>query len=370
MELSRFYAQPKFSPAIFRPRRQNTNCCNYSLLSSYHLLNMEIMVTQLDIARKLGISRQLVTFALAGYPQVSPESRKLIQATAIEMGYLPNPHARALKEGKTGIVALWIPDQISSHYVQVTREMTRLLKQAQVELIVSEMGASLSGQVLSHVPADGIFVVDAPSQVLTYLRAHPTPNIPLISMGAQCCPKTDFVKVDLLSGAIDATRHLIATGCRRIAHMTFVRKGINEQDRRNGYLQTMKQAGLKPEFIYYPLSDFQRPIVRQLIQDYVGKQGCPEAIFCHSDDVAVGVYRGLCDMGLHVPSDVALMGCDGIQDTEYLEYPLTTLIQPVKDMCTAAWQFFTERQANPKRESQHLILEPKLVIRESTRRLE
>lgn len=326
------------------------------------------MITQLDIARKLGISRQLVTFALAGYPQVSPESRKLILATALKMGYRPNPHARALKEGKTGIVALWIPDQISTHYDHVTREMTHLLKQAQVELIVSEVGASSAGQVLSHVPADGIFVVDAPAQVLNYLHAKSPSNIPIISMGANCCPETDFVKVDLFSGAVEATRHLIQAGCRRIAHMTFVRQGTDEQERRTGYLKTMKQAGLKPELIYYPLSVHQRPIVRKLIQDYVAKHGCPEAIFCHSDDVAIGVYRGLCDIGRHIPSDVALMGCDGIQDTEYLESPLTTLIQPVQEMCTAAWQFFKDRQNDPKRPPQHVILKPRLIIRESTQR--
>lgn len=325
------------------------------------------MVTQLDIAKKLGISRQLVTFALAGYPQVSPESRKLIQTTANEMGYCPNPHARALKEGKTGIMALWIPDQISSHYVHVARDMTRLLHQAQADLVVSEVGASVSGQFLSHVPADGIFVVDAPAQILSHLRTHPSPNVPIISMGAQCCPKTDYVKVDLLSGAIEATHHLIKSGYHRIAHMTFVKSGTEEQERRSGYLKTMKKAGLKPEFIYYPLSDFQRPIARKLIQDYISQQGCPEAIFCHSDDVAIGVYRGLCDLGLHVPKDVALMGCDGIQDTEYLECPLTTLIQPVQEMCTTAWQFYVDRQADPKREPQHIILKPQLVIRESTR---
>lgn len=327
-----------------------------------------IMVTQLDIARKLGISRQLVTFALANYPQVSQESRKLIQAAAIEMGYCPNPHARALKDGKTGIVALWIPDQISSHFNHVTRDMTRLLKQNQVELIVSEVGASSASQILSHVPADGIFVVDAPAQVRNYLRSHPSPNIPIVSMGANCCPKTDFVKVDLLSGAKEATRHLIQAGCRRIAHMTFIREGADEQERRSGYLAAMKTARLKPEFIYYPLSGDQRPIVRKLIQDYIGKKGCPEAIFCHSDDVAIGVYRGLCDMGLRVPSDVAIMGCDGIQDTEYLECPLTTLIQPVHDMCLAAWQFYQARQADPAHPPQHIVLKPKLVIRESTRK--
>src|SRR5215469_7498397 len=110
------------------------------------------MVTQEQIARKLGISRQLVTFALAGYPQVSERSRKRILAAAREMGYRPNPHARALKRGRTGIIALWIPDQISSHYTHVARELNRLVKEAKHELIVSEVSIAKDKQMLSHVP--------------------------------------------------------------------------------------------------------------------------------------------------------------------------------------------------------------------------
>src|SRR5271170_4879657 len=107
------------------------------------------MVTQEQIARKLGISRQLVTFALAGYPQVSEVSRKRILAAAQKMGYRPNPHARALRRGRTGIIALWIPNQISSHYAHVARELNRLVKQGRHELIISEVGSTKSEEVLS-----------------------------------------------------------------------------------------------------------------------------------------------------------------------------------------------------------------------------
>jgi DNA-binding LacI/PurR family transcriptional regulator len=123
------------------------------------------MVTQAQIAEKLGISRQLVTFALAGYPQVAKESRERIQAAALEMGYRPNPHARALKRQRTGIIALWIPDQISTHYTHVARELGRLVKQSRHELIISEVGAADMKQIWTHVPVDGICVVDASKAV-------------------------------------------------------------------------------------------------------------------------------------------------------------------------------------------------------------
>lgn len=328
------------------------------------------MVTQEQIAQKLGISRQLVTFALAGYPQVSDTSRKRILAAAQKMGYRPNPHARALKRRRSGIIALWIPDQISTHYTRVARELNHLVKQNRHELIVTDVGNDRSAeQVLSHLPIDGVFAVDAPNAVSFHLKSAGARPIPVISLGVHRLAKTDCVQVDLQTGAGEAMQHLISSGFRRIVHATFERKQRSVPGRRLAYEQAMRQAGLRPEFFFYPLSEQQRPIVRQSIQDYVRKHGCPEAIFCHSDDVALGIYRGLCDLKLRVPQDVALVGCDGIQDTEYLETPITTLVQPVAEMCATAWRFLLQRLDHPDMKRQHAVLKPELVIRESSRRL-
>lgn len=326
------------------------------------------MVTQEQIARALGISRQLVTFALAGYPQVSAKSRDRILAAAREMGYRPNPHARALRRKRTNIAALWIPDQISTHYAHVTRELNHLVKESRFELIISEVGAADQSHILSHVPVDGIIAVDSLLPVEGHLKTSSAKSIPVVSMGAYGSNKTDYVQVDLLSGTSEAMTHLIESGYRRIAHATFAIKDSPQANRRLGYLRAMRKAGLEPEFIYYPFSERQRPITRQLIQDYVREHGCPEAIFCHSDDAAIGIYRGLCDIKVRVPEQVALVGCDGIVDTEYLECPLTTLVQPVSEMCSTAWRFLLERLEKPSAPVQRAVLKSHLVIRESSRR--
>ena len=326
------------------------------------------MVTQAQIAKKLGISRQLVTFALAGYPQVAKESRERIQAAALEMGYRPNPHARALKRQRTGIIGLWIPDQISTHYTHVARELGRLVKQSKHELIISEVGAADMKQIWTHVPIDGICAVDASKAVQLELKTLAGKYVPIVSLGAYSSPETDSVRVDMEAGTMEAMQHLIESGFRRIAHATFVRKNIAGENRRIGYTKAMREAGLKPEFIYYPLTERQRPVARQLIQHYIREHGRPEAIFCHSDDAALGIYRGLCDAGIRVPADIALVGCDGIEDTEYLECPLTTLVQPVAAMCEAAWQFLQNRLAEPAIPLQHSLLAPKLAIRDSSLR--
>lgn len=326
------------------------------------------MVTQAQIARKLGVSRQLVTFALAGYPQVSKESRERILAAALEMGYRPNPHARALRMKKTGIIALWIPDQISTHYAHVAREMGRLVKAVGHELIISEVGVTDMKQIWSHVPVDGIVAVDASKAVQVELELLSDKAVPLVSVGTYCSQAIDNVQVDLRFGTAQVMDHLIGAGFRRIAHATFVKRNLAYESRRVGYAEAMVAAGLKPEFIHYPLTERQRPVTRRLIQDYLREHGKPEAIFCHSDDVALGIYRGLCDAGVSVPEEIALVGCDGIEDTEYLECPLTTLVQPVAEMCAQAWLLLQQRLEDASKPAQHVMLKPALAIRESSRR--
>jgi DNA-binding LacI/PurR family transcriptional regulator len=326
------------------------------------------MVTQAQIARKLGVSRQLVTFALAGYPQVSKESRERIMAAALEMGYRANPHARALRRKRTGIIALWVPDQISTHYTHVARELGRLVKQSGHELIISEVGESDMKHIWSHVPVDGICAVDASAAVQLELETFAGKSIPVVSVGTYATEATDNVQVDLQAGTLEAMRHLIGSGYRRIAHATFVREDLPQESRRRAYVRSMTEAGLEPEFIHYPLTEKQRPVTRRLIVDFIRDHGLPEAIFCHSDDAALGIYRGLCDAGIRVPDQIALVGCDGIEDTEYLECPLTTLVQPVATMCATAWKFLQQRLDDPDFPRQHQVLTPELAIRESSHR--
>ena len=293
----------------------------------------------------------------------------MIIAAAEEMGYRPNPHARALKKKRTGILALWIPDQISTHYTHVSRELGRLVKQADHELVISETSGADMSQIWSNVPVDGIIAVDASELAQRELKSLASRSVPVVELGTYRSKLTDNVQVDLGPATKEAVKHLIDSGYRRIAHATFVREDAPHESRRMEYVRTMREAGLEPEFIYYPLSEDQRAITRKLIQEYIAANGLPEAIFCHSDDVTLGIYRGLCDMKIRVPHQVALVGCDGIEDTEYLEVPLTTLVQPVPEMCAKAWEFLKERIENTSLAPRHHLFFPKLAIRQSSMRI-
>ena len=150
------------------------------------------------------------------------------------MGYRPNPHARALKSQKTGIIALWIPDQISSHYTHVARQLSRLLKSTGHELTISEVGVSDMEHIWSHVPVDGIIAVDPSKAVQSELAALAKKSVPLVSIGTYCGSGTDHVQVDFETGTAEIMAHLIDCGFRRIAHATSVRKNLTKRSRYAG----------------------------------------------------------------------------------------------------------------------------------------
>lgn len=128
----------------------------------------------------------------------------------------------------------------------------------------------------------------------------------------------------------------------------------------------LAQTGREPEYILAP--DDTRRSVGGVLKDYIARRGAPDGLFCFNDDMAIGAFRALRDLGLRIPDDVALVGCDGIEDAAYLDPPLTTIVQPLEEMCATAWQFLERRLLQPLLPLQQVTLEPSLEIRGSSRR--
>jgi LacI family transcriptional regulator len=189
-------------------------------------------------------------------------------------------------------------------------------------------------------------------------------STPLVGMGIHHSEEHDYVGVDIRAGTARAVRHLLEPGRTRVAYMFNRESGLGQDPRSDAYTQTMQEAGLEPEYILLP--EQSRVGARCGIADYVGACGCPEAIFCINDQVALGCYRGLIDIGVRIPDDVALVGCDGMEDTEYLEKPMTTIVLPVREMCRLAWEYLECRIEDHTAPLRQTTLDTRLAIRESS----
>lgn len=327
------------------------------------------MITQEEIAKELGVSRQLVSLALAGSRGVAKKTLQRILKTARERGYRLNHGARGQRNIRTGMIALWIPDQPSSFYSLITRKMIQLANRAGTQVIINEVGGSGSIQWSGRLPVDGMIAVDLPAQVDAYDRTVLAGSMPIVSIGTLCSSRTDHVQVDLGAGIRELMKHLLTSGCQRIACATAAQIPGTKDELPSNYQLAMQEAGYAAEYIHCPPNERLRPSARQAVKDFIREQSRPDAILCHSDDVALGVYRGLCDLKLRVPDDVALAGCDGIEDVEYLDPPLTTIEKPVASMCVAAWDFLNKRLAEPGIKTQKMLLASTLAMRESTCRI-
>jgi DNA-binding LacI/PurR family transcriptional regulator len=330
--------------------------------------------TMHDIAEKAGVSRATVSYVLNGLHNgsVSAETCRRIQKLAKRMGYVPNRTARTLVTGRSNLIMVWTFSIAETYYATVMGHILPMLRAAGYDAHFCETEDDFAG---NHVlrdtdasPAEGIIALDSPECVQAYLGAHGAHRKPLVNMGASAVHETDYVGLDLAAGAKEATRHLIATGRRRIAYLVPASHVVPQDDRHRSYTGAMREAGLAPEYMVVssPQPGMDRAEARRVVREYVQAKGRPEALFCFSDEGAIGAYRGLRDMGIRIPDDVALVGCNGDVDTEYLDVPISTLVCPVAEMCERAWSFLQQRLANPDLPRQQATLLPKLAIRESS----
>ncbi|MES2465592.1 MAG: LacI family DNA-binding transcriptional regulator [Armatimonadota bacterium] len=325
-----------------------------------------------DLKLSKGTVSRILNDATAPY---NAKTRHRVLTRAAEMGYHPNPVARALATGRTDTVALWTRHLQNFYQSWVINSLSRQTAAGSFNLLIrlyGQYGPTISSPASDSVArpfvlsdsVDGVITHGVPpDEWLARFRGGSRP-VPIVVTGGVPSPEIpDFVGLELCTAARAAVEHLVGMGLRRIALFALP----NPEDRRNqAYISVMEAAGLPQECI--PLREGTRTETRRQFREYVTACGHPEAVFCHNDDTAIAVYRALCDLGLRVPDDVALVGCDGIEDTEFLPVPITTIVQPVEEMSRIAWEFLQRRLQEPDAPPQQHVLEARLEIRASSQK--
>jgi LacI family transcriptional regulator len=304
-------------------------------------------VTIVDIAKRLGISDSTVSRVLNKKKDafISQATREKVLAAAAEMGYRPNKLACALVTGRTNTIAFLASGERTHYYTEVTYHLQDRLRNDGYDLVTEyAKGPGLWNWQSPYLqrPFDGIIVCDPPFAYDDYLRQGEHKNTPWVSLVVFFWSTGDYVGVDLYAGAIKALEHLSKFGPR----IDFVAPGPSYDDpRHHAYADIIEKHHLQPEYVIIP--SYQRAPARQIIREHIQKCGCPIAIFCFNDNLAIGVHRGLRDLDLNIPTDVALVGCDGIEDTEYHDPAISTIDMNLDKMCNQACDFLLRRIKDP-----------------------
>lgn len=341
-----------------------------------------------DIADRTELSIATVSRALRSDQDalVSHDTRALVRRVAREIGYQPNLLGRSLKTGRTNTISYWTFDAFSAYYAQIARQISEQAAARGYSIAINnarDASHSLAAagtyetdydNTYADIPMaahyDGIIAACDVSFVRRdFALVKRPPSTPWVGINVSYDCDLDHAFLDLHDGALQVMRHLLGGGLRSIAMMIRGGKTLSYDPRVRAYNEMMKAAGLPIQHI--EVAAHERPAARASMVAYVENshalgRALPQAIFCVNDEVAIGAYRGLCDLGVSVPGDVRLVGCGNIEDTAYHACPISTVAMPIDEMCATAWDYLENRIREPNLAPQQIVFKPQLVVRESS----
>ncbi|MEV6629857.1 LacI family DNA-binding transcriptional regulator [Actinoplanes sp. NPDC051470] len=291
------------------------------------------------VARRAGVSRATVSRVVNGSTTVAVAIRDAVNAAVQELGYVPNQAARSLVTQRTESIALILPETANRvfsddlFFPAVIRGVSQELEAADKQLVLMMAGSPAShGRVERYAMAghvDGVMFASMHG-------ADPLPGalarlgIPVVCSGRPPAGSpVPYVDVDHFGGVAQAVAHLVAGGRRRIATIAGPQDMVAGVDRLNGYRAALEEAGLSG---HVAVGDFTRDSGVRAMNDLLAEDPDLDAVFVASDMMAHGALQALKDKGRRVPADVAVIGFDDFEISQYSDPPLTTVRQPIVDM--------------------------------------
>jgi LacI family transcriptional regulator len=326
-----------------------------------------------DIAADLGVSTVTVSKVLRGGLDVGERTRARVLKRMAELKYQPNMQARGLASGRSFAVGLVVPDLVHPFFGEFAKYLAGALRASGLALVLasSEEDPEIERQEMRTLVNRGVDVLVVAScqriedaEVLT----DAGPPVLLIDRNIPRL-KADFVgSNDVLVGEL-ATRHLIALGRRRIAHIGG--HGTSPAiDRFKGFRNALSVAGVKLPKGYVVTRDrFEERgdfAGYRAMQELLAQKHPPDAVFCYNDLSAVGAMQAAMQAGLSIPRDIAFVGCGNLRYADYLKVPLTSVDQSIERMGEAAARRVLTLAAKPDDLPQSSLVESKLIVRQST----
>jgi LacI family transcriptional regulator len=333
-------------------------------------------VTSQDVARAAGVSRTTVSLVLnnvAGI-KISPSTRQKVVEAASSLGYVPNAAARALASQRAQIVGLLLARRsrhISSDafITQILEGLLDVFRQHDMSLLIDivdpEHQKEAYLQLARAKRIDGI-LFSGPRLDDEALRLLEEENFPTVLIGQIPASRLCMVDVDNRASARIAVEHLISLGHRRIACVTNAQPSYAAPvERLEGYKDALRSAGLEPDPALVRFGDFTMESGYACMQDLLDSQIPFSAAFVASDTLALGAKAALCEHGLSVPQDTALVGFDDLPMARYMDPPLTTVHLPVADLARRASEVMISMLSGEPVESGSILLDTHLVVRAS-----
>jgi len=331
-----------------------------------------LRATVKDVARLAGVSPKTVSNVMNGIVPVSGPTRFKVEQAMAELDYVPNLSARGLRNGRSGVIALALPDLATAYSAEITHSVVEVAHEQGWSVQLEETGSDPAREyeLMSRARSNLIDGLILNPVVLDESAVKVGVSLPPVVLLGEVSQKlADRVWVDSVAAARDMTLALGRTGRRRIAVLGAPgRRGSAAAVlRTRGYQAALEELGMAwDDSLIIPCEKWSPDAAAGALSGYLDSNPVPEALFCFTDSMALGALSVLWKRGLKVPDDVAVAGFDDIAHAKFAVPALTTVSFDKRQMAREALRLLTERMGNREGPQRVVAVDYGILEREST----
>lgn len=307
------------------------------------------------IAQKAGVSIATVSRVLNHSKPVSKKLEEKVLETVIKYNYFPKSSDRFTASKRTFIISILIEDHINQFQSEILPQFTQHIAKAGYQALINIVGTSMKQKEtaiheLTARRVDGIIAL-FPLDELSAKRLQSLSKIPFLHSE----PLVKGVSYNQMNfdASYKAGEYLISLGHRKIGCVFFEDYGRNRylDARYEGFIQALKDHNIKVNKNYFYKSDIKMHNGWNIVNEISNTDDRPSALFCVSDELAIGMISALFQEGITVPGEISIIGYDGIPLGQQMKPSLTSVYQP--------FEFWIKRIADELiAEIEHKNLEP------------
>ncbi len=293
------------------------------------------MATIKMVAERAGVSTATVSRALSDPHRVQSKTRARVQEAIDALGYAPNFAAKSLRTLRTRKIIVMIPDVSNPFFAEVLRGAEDAAEDAGYSVLLGDTRGDMTreaqyAEMLLRKEADGlIFLGHRLPSALTKLVQQKGFAAPVVN-GCDFSRElgVSSVHIDNAKAAADAINLLLSMGHRRIALLAGPDTSFLTRDRMSGARGAAAIAGVTEQLLALH-GDYTIESAVAMTASLIQRKDRPTALFCFSDEMAIGALAACRAHGLACPDDVSIIGFDDIRYARFQDPPLTTIRQPM-----------------------------------------
>jgi LacI family repressor for deo operon, udp, cdd, tsx, nupC, and nupG len=330
------------------------------------------MATIKMVAEQAGVSTATVSRALSNPDIVVPETREKVRAAIKALGYAPNFAAKSLRQLRTSKIMVMVPDISNPFFSEVLRRAEDTAEQEGYSVLLGdtrddENRETQFADMLLRKEADGLIFLGhrIPPSLAAVVQAKGV-RAPIVN-GCDFSPDFGVSSVHIDNGraAQDAIALLQSMGHRRVGVIAGPVESNITRARLAG-AQRQAESARQPTHLRVHYADYTIEAGARETERMLTEPDRPTAIFCFSDEMAVGALAACRAQGLVCPDDLSIVGFDDIRYARYLNPPLTTVRQPMTQIGQTAVRLLLSIVHGTATKTEQIMLDHDLVVRGST----